>query len=337
MTKILLVVGATVVIAIFIPPFIMKDWHLAVMRENPILFLFLCLEMVAVSAMMWGAMLSSRWIYKGLFWGAFIVSVVFFVSSKYYREAREIVYRNAAEHGDANAKYELGQKYEYGFFEVEKNEAEATNWYREAAKLGHVDAQYRLGNCYAKGNGVATNEAEAVKWFHKAAEQGHVDAQCELGRRYYDGKGVRKNEAEAVKWLLLSAEQGNGFAQFFLGRCYKRGDGIPQSEAEAEAWFGKIKSPEALCAIGSVLLDSDKSEAVKWLRRAAEQEENSVDGHGNIFVACAQHMLGLCYLDGAGVPQNREEGIKWLKKSAKNGNKKAQDVLDEIFKQERLK
>ena len=330
MTKILLAVGATIVATVVIGIFVMRDWHFVIIREKPTLFFTLFLWGLVASGLCWGWMLSSRWVYKVVFLGAFIVSGFLFSFSKYQKEARVIVYRNAAEHGDANAKYELGQKYEYGCFEVGQNKAEAVNWYSKAAKLGHADAQYELGDCYAKGNGVEKSEAEAVKWFRKAAEQGHADAQYNLGFCYDEGNGVEKNEVEAVKWFRKAAEQGHGLAKLTLGLCYKRGEGVPQSEAESKAWLGKIKSPRDLYATGAVFFESDKSEAVKWFLKAAEQDEKSIDGDEKIFVASAQHMLGLCYLGGTGVPQDKAEGIKWLKKAAKNGDKKAQETLGEM-------
>ena len=45
----------------------------------------------------------------------------------------------------------------------------------KAAERGDANAQYRLGNCYAEG--MEKNDAEAVKWYRKAAEQGNDDAQ----------------------------------------------------------------------------------------------------------------------------------------------------------------
>lgn len=45
--------------------------------------------------------------------------------------------------------------------------------YRAAAEKGDAEAQYNLGNCYFKGEEVSKNMKEAVKWLRKAAEQGH--------------------------------------------------------------------------------------------------------------------------------------------------------------------
>ena len=60
---------------------------------------------------------------------------------------------------------------------------------RKAAEQGDIDAQYELGNCYYNGRGVSEDKAEAVKWYRKAAEQGHVNAQYQLGFLYEIGWG----------------------------------------------------------------------------------------------------------------------------------------------------
>lgn len=56
----------------------------------------------------------------------------------------------------------------------------AVELYRKAAEQGNIDAQYILGDCYENGYGVEENENEAVKWYRKAAEQGHGEAKERL-------------------------------------------------------------------------------------------------------------------------------------------------------------
>ena len=82
--------------------------------------------------------------------------------------------------------------------------------YRRAAEQGDVEAQYRLGNAYYYGTGVPTNIGEAVKWYRMAAEQGHVVAQNRLGASYLHGlHGVSQDHTEAAKWFHMAAEQGD--------------------------------------------------------------------------------------------------------------------------------
>ena len=57
----------------------------------------------------------------------------------------------------------------------------AAKHFKSAAEHGNAEAQFKLGECYADGNGVEASASEAVKWYCKAAEQGHTEAQYQLG------------------------------------------------------------------------------------------------------------------------------------------------------------
>lgn len=67
-----------------------------------------------------------------------------------------------------------------------------------------------------------------------------------------------------------------------------------------------------------VVLDIDYTEAVKWLRKAAEQGNDD-----------AQYLMGCCYKDGKGVEQNDEEAFRWLRLAARQEHEGAQKLLRE--------
>ncbi len=62
----------------------------------------------------------------------------------------------------------------------------------KAAEQGDADAQFHLGETYEIGEFVPQNYAEAMKWWLKAAEQGNAEAKFKLGLMYYDGKAFPK-------------------------------------------------------------------------------------------------------------------------------------------------
>ena len=71
----------------------------------------------------------------------------------------------------------------------------AVKWFRKAADQGNAEAQYELGELYNDGFnliGGTVNENEAVKWYRKAAEQGHAESQYKLGECYRYGWGWRR-------------------------------------------------------------------------------------------------------------------------------------------------
>ena len=64
----------------------------------------------------------------------------------------------------------------------------------------------------------------------------------------------------------------------------------------------------------------DFKEAVKWLRKSAEQ--------GN---ATGQFNLGVMYANGRGVPQDFKEAVKWYRKAVEQGNVAAQYNLGLMY------
>lgn len=237
------------------------DWHLGLMRENPGLFLKAILDafiLYGSSVFIGGVLLviatRNSWV-KRVF-NEWLLFVVFFavglclimvcdmdiniMDHKIYREIEMIKCRKAAEQGDA-------------------------------------DAQYRLGECYAKDDGV---ETEALKWYHKAAEQGHEGAKDRLVGWYEleEDRAVKWYRKAEVGWYRKAAEQGCVIAQFRLGMCYATGTGVEQNQEKAEEWFDKIKDPFDQFMIGSCFLAPlhfnfirNEVMAMKWYRKAAEQ------------------------------------------------------------------
>ena len=88
--------------------------------------------------------------------------------------------------------------------------------------------------------------------------------------------------------LLDSANAGYASAQNKLGYMYINGEGVTK----------------------------DYAEALKWFRKAAEQEN-----------AKAQYNLGVMYINGEGVTKDYAEAFKWFRKAAEQGNERAQNLF----------
>ena len=79
------------------------------------------------------------------------------------------------------AQLKLGEIYLKGVDQIDKDYFIAHKWLKKAAERGEPNAQYHLGDIYRKGLGVQKSNAEAVKWFRLAAKQGHNKARKRLG------------------------------------------------------------------------------------------------------------------------------------------------------------
>lgn len=136
------------------------------------------------------------------------------------------------------ALYSLGIDYLNGndSLGIYMNKEKGVELLRRAAEQGNADAQYNLGDCYYYGEGVAQDYAQAVYWWRQAAEQGDAMVQNKLGICYCNGQGVAQDYAQAVYWWRQAAEQGNAYAQYHLGVCYAKGLGVERDSEQAEYW-----------------------------------------------------------------------------------------------------
>ena len=73
---------------------------------------------------------------------------------------------------------------------------EVVTWFRKAAEQDYAEAQYELGVCYYFGWGVMQNESEALYWYRKAAAQDHAYAkewvQCLENEGYSGHQKIKK-------------------------------------------------------------------------------------------------------------------------------------------------
>lgn len=194
-------------------------------------------------------------------------------------------YKCAAALGDEDAMNQIGVIFlEGGGFEADPKQA--YYWFNEAAIKGSIVAMYNLGYCYQNGVGVDEDAEIAAEWYKKSAEGGYIDAMYELGE-YYQTTLLDINKSK--KWYLEAAEQGHSEAQNKLGVLY------------------------------SDDLEPDYKEAIKWYKKAMEQDN-----------AWAYRNYAMCLWNGNGVKENKNNAIKMMKKAISLGLTSAEEELKEL-------
>jgi S1-C subfamily serine protease len=139
---------------------------------------------------------------------------------------------------------------------------------------------------------------------------------------------VSAQQSEADRMLLADvqtkAEKGDAQSQYELGAAFAWGSlGVAKDEVEAVKWWRKAADqnlPAAQTSLGGCCyrgfgVAKDEVEAVKWYRKAAEQN-----------LAGAQTLLGGCYALGQGVAKNDVEAYKWVLLAAGQGDESAKIV-----------
>jgi len=106
------------------------------------------------------------------------------------------LYRLAADTGLAEAQVKLAYILDYS-----EEDSEAVKWYRAAAQQGDADGQFGLGEMYAKGEGIERDLAKAIEYFELAAANDHQRAIRVLSHAYEDGGlGLQADSERAAYW-----------------------------------------------------------------------------------------------------------------------------------------
>ena len=125
------------------------------------------------------------------------------------------------------------------------------------------------------------------------------------------------HDKSALKALQERAAAGDVDAQCGLGKQYEHALGVPQDNTQAVLWLRKAAEQGNIAAqveLG-VVFDKmqDYAQAFTWYSKAAEQ--------GN---ARAEYNLGLCYQNGESVPKDMAQAIAWYRRAADQGDAFAQ-------------
>ena len=90
-----------------------------------------------------------------------------------------------------------------------ENLAAALSACQQAAQAGDAQAQYELGEFFYQGTSGERDLAQALSYFEQASLQGHAQAQYQLGLMFSRGEGVRANNIQAYIVLKMAAVNGS--------------------------------------------------------------------------------------------------------------------------------
>jgi TPR repeat protein len=90
-----------------------------------------------------------------------------------------VIFGKGAEEDHVNTLLNLANCYKYQINDLD-NPKEQTRLFLLAAEKGDADAQYEVGQAYLNGTGLPTNEKKAMHWLKTASKNGHEQAKKEL-------------------------------------------------------------------------------------------------------------------------------------------------------------
>ena len=225
-----------------------------------------------------------------------------------HQNRREADYwlQQAAENGDLDAQYWLGQHYYHGSSGFPKDPKTAHQWLDKAAATGGRDTRYQVGMTYFSSGEYTT----ARYWLQRAAAQGNPQAPSVL--RAIDALTAETTPPAAA--LRQAAEAGSASAQYQLALRYRKGEGVAQNPTEADYWLRRAAEQEhedAQIALALRYYDNlagakyHKTATMPWLEKAGTKGD-----------AARQYQVGMIYLEH----DNRVDARRWLARAAERGD-----------------
>lgn len=235
-----------------------------------------------------------------------------------------------SENGNVIAMFELGKLYSMEKSGL-KNDEKSFEFYEKAlqgflqiepiAKKVKLYLQYQIGMMYFKGLGTTIDNQKAAEYFEKSAELGNQYAKRLLALEYISGKNFEQNIDKGISLLTECADSGDAFSCYKLGNLYLRGEIVNQDLDKAERYLLSAEDNEfTQYALGKLYLQKEKydiEKAVSYFEKSAEKNMWS------------SYQLGRLYFFGADdLEKCREKAMHYLNLSAEQGNKYAQNILD---------
>jgi TPR repeat protein len=202
-----------------------------------------------------------------------------------------------------------------------------------AAQSGDPDAQYSLGEMLLYGvNGVEQDIDKGCLLIESAYRQGHAEATYIFAQMHLDGEGVERNFHKGFGLMELAAERGSRAAVSCIGEMYWHGteERLRDTQADLQAAERCFEHLERLHpGLGAVELEAVREE---MKRQYVASESLSVleqrAGEGD---ADASYKLGKMHYFGVEAEKDTVKAEQYLSKAANCGIIKAKSLLGQMY------
>lgn len=188
-----------------------------------------------------------------------------------------------------------------------------------AAEAGDAKARHHLASLLRTDLAVT----EARHWARLAAEAGYPPGQL-LYAELLQLDRTDQGDEQALQLIEAAAEAGLAAAQYQAGMAWLNGVGTGPDRTKAMRWLERAAGQDEIAAqLQLAQLHAERTaeapEVRQWLRRAASL------GSGT-----GQYLLGMSYLEGDGGPADPLEAYVWLSLALLNGEVQAQSAVSQL-------
>ena len=181
-------------------------------------------------------------------------------------------FKRSAEMNNKNGLYEYGKELLLGEH-IPQDKEKAVKLLEKAIKLENINAKRFLALELISGEHLNQDIDKGLAMLTECADSGDTCACYKLGKIYFKGEIVLQDLDKAEKYLLLAED--NKFTQYALGKLYLQKEkydvqkAVDYFEKSADKNMWSSYQLGRLYLFGSEGLEKDKTKAVEWLTKSA--------------------------------------------------------------------
>lgn len=243
--------------------------------------------------------------------------------------------RDLAENKNPKAQQFLGTRLREGWF-TKQNTKEGNEWLEKAFQNGDGKAAAIIGDSYEKGAYDKEKDIQkAVEYYEKGSKLGDEQCLTKLGYLSYLGMGLPKDESVAASYYSKAIERGNVLAKYYLADLYRFGAGVEKNQQKAFELYSKVINSDSLneeqrndarAKLGTYYLQGgvvskDAFVGVSLFQKSISGASSSPLG---------MFFLGYCLYNGLGIDINKDKAQEMFETAAKSGQQNAIQALKNI-------
>ena len=182
-------------------------------------------------------------------------------------------FKRSEEMNNKNGLYEYGKELLLGEH-IPQDKEKAVKLLEKAIKLENINAKRFLALELISGEHLDQDIDKGLAMLTECADSGDTCACYKLGKIYFKGEIVLQDLDKAEKYLLLAED--NEFTQYALGKLYLQKEkydvqkAVDYFEKSADKNMWSSYQLGRLYLFGSEGLEKDKTKAVEWLTKSAD-------------------------------------------------------------------
>ena len=213
-------------------------------------------------------------------------------AQRYYKAALSgFLELESKDQADDNLFYKIGVMYKNGLG-TEADISKAIDYFKRSAEMNNKNGLYEYGKALIQGNHIEADLEKGLECVEKAMKLKNSNAKRFFALEYISGEHFSQDIEKGLFMLTECADKGDSFACFQLGQFYLKGEIVTQDLERAEKYLLLAEDNEfTQYAFGKLYLQEEKydiQKAVDYFEKSADKNMWSSYQLGRLYLFGAE-------------------------------------------------